>query len=127
MALLAAAGEIPAGACEVVALGELALDGSVRSARGGLGAAVVASEMGLPCLLPPGSASEAGIVPSVELQVVGSLPAAVSAALARPGSRRRPRRPSPPSPVRPTWPRCGASPWPNWPWRRRPPAAITCS
>ena len=94
LALLAAAGEIPAGACEVVALGELALDGSVRAARGGLGAAVVASEMGLPCLLPPGAALEAGIVSSVELQVVGSLASAVSAALGEADF------PAPPPPLR---------------------------
>ncbi len=101
LALLAAAGEIPAGACEVVALGELALDGSVRAARGGLGAAVVASRMGLPCLLPPGAASEAGIVPSVELQVVGSLAAAVSAAL---GEARFPAPPPPPESAEPGLP-----------------------
>ena len=98
LALLAAAGEIPAGACEVVALGELALDGSVRSARGGLGAAVVASELGMPCLLPPGAALEAGIVSSVELQVVGSLAAAVSAAL---GEADFPAPPPPPRSAEP--------------------------
>lgn len=81
MALLAAAGEIPKGACQVVALGELALDGSIRPARGGLGAAIVASDLGLPCLLPPGAAEEASIVSSAKVQMAGSLGAAIAAAL----------------------------------------------
>lgn len=81
LALLAAAGEIPIGACNVVALGELALDGSLRSARGGLGAAIVAAEMGVPCLLPAEAAAEASIVTSADVKMVGSLPAAISAAL----------------------------------------------
>jgi len=41
--VLVATGMVPPGAASVVALGELALDGSVRSARGGLGAAIVAA------------------------------------------------------------------------------------
>ena len=81
LALLAAAGEIPAGACNVVALGELALDGSLRPARGGLGAAIVAAELGVPCLLPPEAAAEASVVTSADVQVVVSLPVAISAAL----------------------------------------------
>ena len=97
LALLAAAGEIPAGACEVVALGELALDGSVRSTRGALGAAIVASDLGVPCLLPPGAAPEACIVPSANVQVVGSLAAAVSAALGE-ANFPAPPVPKPPEP-----------------------------
>lgn len=81
LALLAAAGEIPVGATNVVALGELALDGSLRPARGGLGAAIVATELGVPCLLPPEAAAEASIVTAADVQVVGSLPVAVAAAL----------------------------------------------
>ena len=81
LALLAAAGEIPPGACNVVALGELALDGKVRPARGGLGAAIVASDLGIPCLLPLDAAAEAGIVRSAAVQVVGSLTMAIAAAL----------------------------------------------
>ena len=81
LALLAAAGEIPVGACDVVALGELALDGSLRPARGGLGAAIVAAELGVPCLLPPEAAAEASVVTSADVQVVVSLPVAIAAAL----------------------------------------------
>ena len=94
LALLAAAGEIPAGACNVVALGELALDGRLRSARGGLGAAVVAARMRIPCLLPAQAASEASIVPSADVQMVGTLASAVSAALGEIDS------PPPPRPAR---------------------------
>ncbi len=65
----------------MVALGELALDGSLRPAPGGLGAAVVAAEMGIPCLLPPVSATEASIVGSANVQMVGSLATAIAAAL----------------------------------------------
>ena len=97
LALLAAAGEIPAGACNVVALGELALDGRLRSTRGGLGAAVVAARMGLPCLLPAEAAAEASLVPSADVQMVGSLAAAVSAAL---GEAKFPPPPPPPIPER---------------------------
>lgn len=80
MALLAAAGEIPVAACRVLALGELALDGSIRPARGGLAAAVTAAGMDMPCLLPPGCASETLIVPSSDTRVVNSLPEAIAAA-----------------------------------------------
>ncbi len=59
IAVLAAANEIPREAAGVVALGELALDGSVRAARGGLAAAMVADATGLRCLLAPASAAEA--------------------------------------------------------------------
>jgi magnesium chelatase family protein len=58
LAVLAADGKLPGGATDVVALGELALDGEVRPARGGLGAALVARDLGWPCLLPVTSASE---------------------------------------------------------------------
>ncbi len=98
LALLAAAGEIPRGACGVVALGELALDGSVRPARGGLGAAIVASDMGVPCLLPPGAAEEASVVSSAEVRMVGSLGAAIAAALGE-GDFRPPLPPAEPPTV----------------------------
>ena len=97
LALLAAAGEIPTGACNVVALGELALDGSLRAARGGLGAAIVASELGVPCLLPPDAAAEASIVSSACVQAVRSLAMAVTAALGE-GNFPPPPRPEPPEP-----------------------------
>lgn len=99
LALLAAAGEIPVGACNVVVLGELALDGSLRPARGGLGAAIVAARMGIPCLLSPEAAAEASVVTSADVRVVGSLPEAIAAALgestfpAPPPPRLRPPEP----------------------------------
>ena len=81
LAILAAAGLIPLQACEVVALGELDLDGTVRPARGGLASAIAASELGIPCLLPPEGAVEAGIAGSTDIRVVRSLVEAVSVAL----------------------------------------------
>ncbi len=95
MALLAAAGEIPKQVCEVVALGELALDGTIRPARGGLGAAIVASDLKIPCVLPPGPAEEASIVSSAEVRMVRSLTEAIEAALG--GSFGQPS--PPPEPV----------------------------
>lgn len=93
LALLAAAGEIPAAACRVLALGELALDGSIRPARGGLAAAITAAGMDVPCLLPSGCASETAIVPSSDTRVVNSLPEAIAAAQGK--SVTRPPAPSP--------------------------------
>ena len=81
LAVLAAAGTIEYGASRVVALGELALDGSVRPARGGLGAAMVARAAGRPCLLPPRSAAEASLVGGSRLRTVSNLVQAVAAAL----------------------------------------------
>ncbi len=81
LGVLAASNILPREAANVVALGELALDGSVRSVRGGLGAAMVAEGLGLPCLLPPESAAEAlalGEAPSV--LAVENLRAAVAVA-----------------------------------------------
>ncbi len=97
LALLAAAGEIPDAACNVVALGELALDGRLRPARGGLGAAIVASKLGMTCLLPPDAAAEASLVSSADVQAVRSLAMAVSAALGE-GDFPAPPRPRQPEP-----------------------------
>ena len=58
LGVLAANGALPNGATDIVALGELALDGTVRSARGGLSAALVARDLDKPCLLPLRSAAE---------------------------------------------------------------------
>ena len=58
LGVLAANGKLPHGATDVVAMGELALDGTVRPARGGLSAALVAHELNRPCLLPLRSAAE---------------------------------------------------------------------
>jgi len=79
--VLAAAGLVPPAVTGVVALGELALDGGVRPARGGLGAGIVAAGLGRPCLLPPGSALEAAVVGEAQVRVVRTLAEAVAVAL----------------------------------------------
>ena len=61
-----------------MALGELALDGSLRSVRGGLGAAMVAARSNLKCLLPPESAAEASAASGVVVASVGSLEEAIA-------------------------------------------------
>lgn len=81
LAVLAAAGAVPAGVTGVVALGELALDGSVREARGGLAAGFVAREMGIPCVLAGCAAGQASLVNGATVRSVGSLGQAVSVAL----------------------------------------------
>ena len=63
----------------VVAVGELALDGGIRSCRGVLAAALVAAREGLPCIAPREVASEAALVPEVDLYAVDGLAEAVSA------------------------------------------------
>lgn len=80
LGVLAAAGSVPPTVGSIVALGELALDGSVRSARGGLGAGVVAREVGLPCVLSVQSAGEARRVPGADVRAVRSLSEAVAVA-----------------------------------------------
>lgn len=81
LGVLAATGVIPRQAADVVAVGELALDGSVRPARGVVAGAVVAAEAGLPCLVPEGSLATAAVVPDADLRPVTSLSDAVAAAL----------------------------------------------
>jgi magnesium chelatase family protein len=81
LGILAASGMVPKEACRVVALGELALDGTVRPARGVLAAACTAAELRLPCLVSVESAAEARAVPGAEVRAVVSLAEAVRAAL----------------------------------------------
>lgn len=69
LGVLAANGKLPHGATDIVAMGELALDGTVRPARGGLSAALVARDLARPCLLPLQSAAET--VGREDLGVVG--------------------------------------------------------
>lgn len=83
LGLLAADRAIPGAATAVVALGELALDGGVRSTRGGLAAGLVAKQLGLPCLLAPGAAAEAALLSGVDIRPVTSLAEAVAAALGK--------------------------------------------
>jgi magnesium chelatase family protein len=81
LGVLAASGEVPVGAAEVVALGELALNGAVRSVRGGLAAGIVAAESGTLCVLPPGAASEAVLVDGADVRSASTLADAVAIAL----------------------------------------------
>jgi len=98
LCVLGAAGTIPAQ--PIVALGELALDGTVRAGRGSLGAAIVASRMGVPCLVADEAAAEASSVAGADVVPVRTL--AEAAALVAGQARRRPveaaSRPRPPVP-----------------------------
>jgi magnesium chelatase family protein len=80
LGVLAASQEIPPECADVVALGELALDGTLRAARGGLGAALVARQAKRICLLPVDSAAEASIAGNGSLRAVLSLQDAVAVA-----------------------------------------------
>jgi magnesium chelatase family protein len=86
LSVLAASSLLPSGAEPVVALGELALDGSIRPVRGGLGAALVARSLGRPCLLPPESAAEAALLDGVDIRSVANLADAARATAAVPGT-----------------------------------------
>jgi len=77
--LLAAARTIPPRACDVVALGELALDGSVRGSRGSLAAGLVARSSGLRCVVSVEAAAEAALAGS-DVCGVRSLAEAVAGA-----------------------------------------------
>ncbi|MGB9358152.1 MAG: YifB family Mg chelatase-like AAA ATPase [Acidimicrobiia bacterium] len=80
LGVLAASGKLPPGAMDVVALGELALDGAVRPARGGLGAALVARDLGKPCLLPAKSVAETAGRAGLGVKAVRSLAHAMEVA-----------------------------------------------
>jgi len=73
LGVLVASKLAPQGCAQVVALGELALDGTIRAVRGGLGAALVASDAGLRCLLPPESAAETKTMGELPVAAVTSL------------------------------------------------------
>lgn len=62
---------------DAVILGELALDGSVRSARGGLAAALLARQAGVPCVMGIENAREARLVQGADVRAVRSLCEAV--------------------------------------------------
>ncbi len=96
LGMLAASGQIGTHATDIVALGELALDGGLRSARGGLGAALVARSLARRCVLAPDSAAEAEPVGGVSIAVARSLAEAVSVALGEsPGGSPSPLADSP--------------------------------
>ncbi len=80
LGVLAASGKLQPGATDVVALGELALDGSVHPARGGLGAALVARHLGKVCLLPAQSVAETAGRGDLGVKAVRSLAHAMEVA-----------------------------------------------
>ena len=80
LGILAAARIIPPAAADVVALGELALDGTVRFVRGGLGAALIAKDAGRRCLLPAVAAGETAGRTELPVHAVRSLAHAVQVA-----------------------------------------------
>jgi magnesium chelatase family protein len=81
LGVLSASGLIKPPIPDVVALGELALDGTVRTARGGLGAGLVGRASGKRCILAPRSAGEASLVGGADVRAAASLAEAVSVAL----------------------------------------------
>ena len=83
LGVLGAAGAIPSR--PLVALGELALDGTVRSGRGALGAAIIAAGLGVPCLVAEEAAAEAASVGGADVRPVRSLAEAVSVVSGGPG------------------------------------------
>jgi magnesium chelatase family protein len=80
LGILAAARLVSPAAADVVAVGELALDGGVRTAREGIGAALVARRRSARCLLPAAAAAEAVAV-GADVRAVRSLAHAVAVAL----------------------------------------------
>lgn len=86
LGVLAASKEIPHPG-RVVAVGELALDGSVRSGASTIGAAVLSSRLGVACLVSSGAAGELAVVPGSRVHGVASLAQAVD--LLRSGLERR--------------------------------------
>ena len=75
VAVLAAAGELPVAVVEdVVHLGELALDGTIRPVRGVLPAVLAAARAGVrEVVVPAGNAAEAGLVPDVSVHPARTL------------------------------------------------------
>jgi len=76
LGVLAASKEIPHPG-RVVAVGELALDGSVRSGASTMGAAVLSARLGVPCLVSSGAAGEVAAVAGSRDYGVASLAQAV--------------------------------------------------
>jgi magnesium chelatase family protein len=76
LGVLAASSEIPRPG-RVVVVGELALDGTVRTGASSIGAAVLSARLGVPCLVAASSASEVAAVPGSRVYGVASLAEAV--------------------------------------------------
>ncbi|HEX7173942.1 MAG TPA: YifB family Mg chelatase-like AAA ATPase [Pyrinomonadaceae bacterium] len=82
------------GLTDMLSVGELSLDGRVRSVRGALSVAVRAREAGIRCLLlPEENAKEAAVVAGVDVYAVTDLRGAVELVAAL-------RGPTPPAPLR---------------------------
>jgi magnesium chelatase family protein len=100
LGVLAASREIPRPD-KVVVVGELALDGTVRSSASTIGAAVLAARSGVPCLVAADAAPEVASVPGARVHGVRTLADAVD--LIRSGlTGRTPVEPTPvaePEPV----------------------------
>ncbi len=73
LGVLVAARLVGTEAADTVALGELALDGTVRTVRGGLAAGLVARRTGRRCILDPHGAGEAALVEGADVRAVTSL------------------------------------------------------
>jgi magnesium chelatase family protein len=100
LGVLVASAAVPRETADVVALGELALNGQVRSVRGGLGAALVAEQLGRRCLLPPESAAEAAALGEVStMTAVRHLGEAVAVALGQHPGAPIPELAPPPAPA----------------------------
>ncbi|MEO6702551.1 MAG: magnesium chelatase domain-containing protein, partial [Jatrophihabitantaceae bacterium] len=86
LAVLAAAGEVPAAGLQgTVWLGELGLDGRLRPIRGVLPAALVANEMGIgTVVVPAANAGEAALVGGLSVRAADTLAEVVQAL--RPGA-----------------------------------------
>ena len=80
LGVLIAAGDIPSAASRVVALGELALDGGVRPARGGLAAGMVAKHRGERCLVGADGSGEAALS-GADVRGVATLAEAIAVAI----------------------------------------------
>ncbi|MDH3307011.1 MAG: YifB family Mg chelatase-like AAA ATPase [Acidimicrobiia bacterium] len=78
LGVLAAARLVKGTTTDVVALGELALDGAVRAVRGGLAAGLVAERTERRCVLDPHGAGEALLVDGADVRAVRSLSEAVA-------------------------------------------------
>ncbi|MDH3730022.1 MAG: YifB family Mg chelatase-like AAA ATPase [Acidimicrobiia bacterium] len=81
LGVLAASGVIDKSATDVVALGELALDGSLRAPRGGLAAAQVARDQQVPVVVSVDSYHEAALVTDVDLRPARTLREAIDVAI----------------------------------------------
>jgi hypothetical protein len=118
IAVLAASEVFAAGVVdEIVHVGELGLDGSIRPVRGVLPVVLAAARMGMTqIVVPAANAAEAALVPGIAV-----VPA-------RHRSSRSPSRQQRPmtswSPTCATW---SARTRGGWPWRSRLQADITCS